>query len=66
VSGGYLGTVTDEQPAEQPSTGGASGGIDSVTAQLDQLAGLELADHPAVFADIHDQLRATLASIDDA
>jgi hypothetical protein len=40
--------------------------VAAAVARLDELPRLGLADHPALFQDIHSALQQALASIDDA
>jgi hypothetical protein len=56
--------------AAQPDAAGAApGGSPSVAAalaELDSVADRALAEHPAVFERVHEQLNAALSAIDDA
>jgi hypothetical protein len=51
----------------RPSTGGPSTGdtgVDEAVARLDDLAGLPVAEHPAVFEYVHQRLTETLGDLD--
>jgi len=54
-------TDTDE-PQRRPATGEAR--VDEALASLDELAGLPVTEHPAVFEQVHRRLREVLGELD--
>jgi hypothetical protein len=53
----------EDRPAEPTSDAVP---ISAALAELDQLADLELSEHPGVYQRIHAELQAALTAIDDA
>jgi hypothetical protein len=53
-------------PELAPRSEDDSGGADTVTGELDQLADRPLAEHPEAYERIHARLQESLAEIDDA
>jgi hypothetical protein len=71
---GEAGAVADEVEAAAPRPAAAetataepsSPGVGRALAELGNLSGLDLADHPDAYQRIHVELQNALASIDDA
>jgi hypothetical protein len=49
-------------PGQRPATGDPR--VDEAVARLDDLAGLPVAEHPAVFEHVHQRLAETLGDLD--
>jgi hypothetical protein len=49
-------------PGQWPATGDPR--VDEAVARLDGLAGLPVAEHPAVFEDVHQRLAGALGDLD--
>ena len=61
-SGAVRGTAPDAAGAvTQPSTGDAR--VDEALRRLDELAGLPVAEHPAVFEQVHRRLAEALGEL---
>jgi hypothetical protein len=55
--------MQDEQASQRrPATGESR--VDEALAKLDELAGLPVTDHPAVFEQVHRRLREVLGELD--
>jgi hypothetical protein len=52
----------DEWEPERQATGEPR--VDQALKRLDELAGLPVSEHPAVFEDVHASLRAVLGELD--
>ncbi len=59
--GAARGTVPDAAAVDQPSTGDAR--VDEALSRLDELAGLPVAEHPAVFEQVHRRLAEALGEL---
>jgi hypothetical protein len=53
-----------DQAAERPATGEPR--VDAALARLDELEGLPVTEHRAVFEDVHRRLRDVLGELDTA
>ena len=55
--------MQDEQASQRrPATGESR--VDEALAKLDELAGLPVTEHPAVFEQVHRRLREVLGELD--
>lgn len=55
--------MQDEQASQRrPATG--ENRVDEALAKLDELAGLPVTEHPAVFEQVHERLREVLGELD--
>jgi len=55
--------MQDEQASQRrPATG--ENRVDEALAKLDELAGLPVTEHPAVFEQVHGRLREVLGELD--
>ncbi len=56
------GPQAPDQPGRRPATGDPR--VDEAVARLDDLAGLPVTEHPAVFEHVHQQLAEALGDLD--
>jgi hypothetical protein len=56
------GPQAPDRPGQRPATGDPR--VDEAVARLDDLAGLPVAEHPAVFEHVHQRLAETLGDLD--